>query len=259
MPKLAANLSMLFTEVDFLERFEKAARAGFKGVEFLFPYEYPAAQLAGLLAQHKLTQVLHNLPAGNWGAGERGIAVLPDRVGEFQAGVGRAIEYAKALGCPQLNCLVGKTPAGVPADTVRATLVANLRFAAKALAKERIRLLVEPLNSQDVPGFHLVHSRDALALFDEVAHENIGLQYDIFHMQIMEGNLTRTIRDNLPRIAHMQLADNPGRNEPGTGEINYANLFRFIDEAGYQGWIGCEYKPAGATEQGLGWVKPYLG
>jgi hydroxypyruvate isomerase len=258
MPKLAANLSMLFTEVDFLERFEKAARAGFKGVEFLFPYEYPAAQLAGLLAQHKLTQVLHNLPAGNWGAGERGIAVLPDRVGEFQAGVGRAIEYAKALGCPQLNCLVGKTPAGVPADTVRATLVANLRFAAKALAKERIRLLVEPLNSQDVPGFHLVHSRDALALFDEVAHENIGLQYDIFHMQIMEGNLTRTIRDHLPRIAHMQLADNPGRHEPGTGEIHYPNLLRFIDEAGYTGWIGCEYVPAAGTEAGLGWAKPYL-
>ncbi|HKI98163.1 MAG TPA: hydroxypyruvate isomerase [bacterium] len=258
MPKLNANLTMLFTEVDFLQRFEKAAQAGFKAVEFLFPFDHPAAQLADLLGQHKLKLVLHNLPAGDWGAGERGIAVLPDRVGEFQAGVGRAIEYAKALGCGQLNCLVGKTPAGVPAERVRKTLVENLRFAAEALAKEQIRLLVEPLNSQDVPGFHLVHSADALAVFDEVNHPNIWLQYDIYHMQIMEGNLTRTIHDRLLRIAHMQLADNPGRHEPGTGEIHYPNLLRFIDEAGYTGWIGCEYVPAGGTEAGLGWSKPYL-
>jgi hydroxypyruvate isomerase len=258
MPKLNANLTLLFTEVDFLQRFGKAAAAGFKAVEFLFPYDYPAAQLAELLGRHKLALVLHNLPAGNWGAGERGIAVLPDRVGEFQAGVGRAIEYAKALGCPQLNCLVGKTPAGVPAGTVHKTLLDNLRFAAAALARENIRLLVEPLNAQDVPGFHLVHSRDALKLFDEVGHANLWLQYDIYHMQIMEGNLTRSIRDHLPRIAHMQLADNPGRHEPGTGEIHYPNLFRFIDEAGYAGWIGCEYVPAKGTEAGLGWSKPYL-
>ncbi len=258
MPKLNANLTLLFTEVDFLQRFGKAAAAGFKGVEFLFPYDYPAAQLAELLAKHKLTLVLHNLPVGNWGAGERGVAVLPDRVGEFQTGVGRAIEYAKALGCPQLNCLVGKTPAGVKPDTVRKTLVENLHFAAAALAKEKIRLLVEPLNSQDMPGFHLVHAQDALALFDEAGHPNLWLQYDIYHMQIMEGNLTRTIRDHLPRIAHMQLADNPGRHEPGTGEIHYPNLLRFIDEAGYTGWIGCEYNPAAGTEAGLGWAKPYL-
>ena len=227
-------------------------------MEFLFPYDYPAAQLAELLAQHRLTQVLHNLPAGNWGAGERGLAVLPDRVAEFQQGVGRGIEYAKALGCRQLNCLVGKTPAGVPAERVRRTLVENLRFAAAALARERIRLLVEPLNSQDVPGFHLVHSADALALFEEVGHENVWLQYDIYHMQIMEGHLTHTLRTHLPRIAHLQLADNPGRHEPGTGEIHYPNLLRFIDEAGYSGWIGCEYNPAHGTEAGLGWAKPYL-
>jgi hydroxypyruvate isomerase len=258
MPKLNANLTMLFTEVEFLERFGKAAGAGFKAVEFLFPYVYPAAQIAERLAQHQLSLVLHNLPAGDWGAGERGIAVLPDRVGEFQAGVGRAIEYAKALGCAQLNCLVGKTPAGVAPEQVRKTLVDNLRFAAAALAKERIRLLVEPLNGQDMPGFHLVHSGDALALFDEVGHDNVWLQYDIYHMQIMEGNLTRTLRDHLPRIAHMQLADNPGRHEPGTGEIHYPNLLRFIDEAGYTGWIGCEYVPAAGTEAGLGWAQPYL-
>lgn len=258
MPKLCANLTMLFTEVAFPDRFAKAAAAGFKGVEFLFPYDFPAAQLAGLLQQHGLTLVLHNLPAGDFAGGERGIAVLPDRVGEFQAGVGRAIEYAKALGCKQLNCLVGKTPAGVPADTVQRTLLDNLRFAAAALDKEGIRLLVEPLNAQDVPGFHLVHTRDALAVFDAVGHPNVWLQYDIFHMQIMEGNLTRTIRDHLPRIAHLQLADNPGRHEPGTGEIHYPNLLRFIDEAGYTGWIGCEYVPAAGTEAGLGWSKTYL-
>lgn len=258
MPKLNANLSMLFTEVDFLQRFGKAAGAGFKAVEFLFPYDFPAAQIGETLAKHKLQLVLHNLPAGDFAGGERGIAVLPDRVGEFQAGVGRAIEYAKALGCGQLNCLVGKTPPGVAADTVHRTLVDNLRFAAQALAKEKIRLLVEPLNAQDVPGFHLVHSRDALKLFDEVGHENLWLQYDIYHMQIMEGNLTRTLRDHLPRIAHMQLADNPGRHEPGSGEIHYPNLLRFIDEAGYTGWIGCEYVPANGTEAGLGWAKPYL-
>ncbi|MDH4249032.1 MAG: hydroxypyruvate isomerase [Deltaproteobacteria bacterium] len=258
MPKFNANLTMLYNEVDFLQRFGKAAAAGFKGVEYLFPFAYPAAQLAEELKKHKLEQVLHNLPAGNWDKGERGIAVLPDRVGEFQEGVGRAIEYAKTLGCKQLNCLVGLTPKNVAADLVHKTLVENLRFAAKALDKEGIRLLVEPLNSQDVPGFHLVHTKDALKVFDEVGHANLWLQYDIYHMQIMEGNLTRAIRDNLKRIAHLQLADNPGRNEPGTGEIHYPNLFRFIDEAGYKGWIGCEYKPAKGTDEGLGWVKPYL-
>jgi hydroxypyruvate isomerase len=258
MPKFNANLTMMFTEVDFLRRFERAAQAGFKAVEFLLPYAYPAAQLAELLAQHKLQLILHNLPAGNFEAGERGIAINPARVAEFQQGVGQAIEYAKALGCRQLNCLVGIRPPGVAEDQLRKTLVDNLRFAAQALGKENIKLLVEPLNSQDVKGFYLVHTADALKLFDEVNHPNVWLQYDIYHMQIMEGNLTRTLRDHLPRIAHLQLADNPGRNEPGTGEINYPNLFRFIDEAGYQGWIGCEYKPAAKTEEGLGWVRPYL-
>lgn len=258
MPRLCANLSMLFTDVEFPERFGRATAAGFKGVEFLFPYDFPAAQLTDLLGQHGLTQVLHNLPAGDFAGGERGIAVLPDRVGEFQDGVGRAIEYAKALGCAQLNCLVGKTPPGVPAEQVQRTLIDNLRFAAAALETERIRLLVEPLNSQDAPGFHLVHSRDALALFDAVGHANLWLQYDIYHMQVMEGHLTHTIRELLPRISHMQLADNPGRHEPGTGEIHYPNLLRFIDEAGYGGWIGCEYVPAAGTEAGLGWAKPYL-
>jgi hydroxypyruvate isomerase len=248
---------MLFNEVDFLDRFEKAAKTGFKGVEYLFPYAWKKEQLAEKLGAFGLSQALHNLPAGDWNKGERGIACLPGRETEFQEGVGKAIEYAKALKCPQVNCLAGLTPAGVPADKVRKTLVANLRFAAAALEKEGIRLLVEALNDKDVPGFYLVRTADVLALIQEVGHPNVYVQYDVYHMQIMEGNLTKTIQANLDKIAHIQIADNPGRNEPGTGEINYPYLFKTIDAAGYQGWIGCEYKPAGKTEDGLGWLQPF--
>jgi hydroxypyruvate isomerase len=257
MPKFCANLTMLFNEVDFLDRFEKAAKAGFKGVEYLFPYVWKKEQLVEKLGAFGLSQALHNLPAGDWNKGERGIACLPGRETEFQEGVGKAIEYAKALKCPQVNCLAGLTPAGVPADKVRKTLVANLRFAAAALEKEGIRLLVEALNDKDVPGFYLVRTADVLSLIKEVGYANVYVQYDVYHMQIMEGNLTKTIQANLDKIAHIQVADNPGRNEPGTGEINYPNLFKAIDAAGYKGWIGCEYKPAGKTEDGLGWVKTY--
>lgn len=257
MPKFSANLTMLFNEVDFLDRFEKAANAGFKGVEYLFPYTWKKERLVEKLGACGLTQVLHNLPAGDWNAGERGIACLPGRETEFQEGVGKGIEYAKALKCTQLNCLVGLTPAEAPAEKVRRTLVDNLRFAAAALEKEGIRLLVEALNSQDIPGFYLVRTADVLRLLREVGHANIYVQYDVYHMQIMEGNLTRTIQGNLEKIAHIQIADNPGRNEPGTGEINFANLFKAIDVAGYNGWIGCEYKPAGRTEDGLGWIEPF--
>jgi hydroxypyruvate isomerase len=259
MPKFSANLTMLFNEVDFLDRFEKAAKAGFKGVEYLFPYAWKKEQLVEKLGAHGLAQVLHNLPAGDWNKGERGIACLPGREKEFQDGVGKAIEYAKALKCPQVNCLAGLTPAGAPAEKVRQTLVANLRFAAAALEKEGIRLLVEALNDKDMPGFHLVRTADVLALIQEAGHPNLRVQYDVYHMQIMEGNLTKTVQANLDKIAHIQIADNPGRNEPGTGEINFANLFKAIDAAGYKGWIGCEYKPAGKTEEGLGWLKSYRG
>jgi hydroxypyruvate isomerase len=257
MPKFCANLTMLFNEVDFLDRFEKAAKAGFKGVEYLFPYAWEKEQLVERLGACGLIQVLHNLPAGDWNKGERGIACLPGRETEFQEGVGKAIEYAKALKCSQINCLVGLTPAGVPADKVRQSLVANLRFAAAALEKERIRLLVEALNDKDFPGFHLVRTAEVLDLLKEVGHSNVYVQYDVYHMQIMEGNLIKTIQANIDKIAHIQIADNPGRNEPGTGEINYSNLFKAIDAAGYKGWIGCEYKPAAKTEDGIGWMKPY--
>ena len=257
MPKFNANLTMLFTEVDFLERFEKAAKNGFTGVEYLFPYDWPVDQLVEKLEGNNLKQVLHNLPAGDWAGGERGLACLPGREQEFQDGVGRAIEYAKALNCPMLNCLVGLTPPNVPADEVRATVLKNVRFAADAQAKENITLLVEALNSKDIPGFYLVGSQESIALIDEVDHSNVQFQYDIYHMQRMEGELIGTINALVDRIGHMQLADNPGRHEPGTGEINFANLFKAIDASGYQGWIGCEYIPATDTEAGLGWLSNY--
>jgi hydroxypyruvate isomerase len=258
MPKFCANLTMLYNEVDFIERFGAAAKSGFKGVEFLFPYAYPKEQLADELGKHKLTQVLHNLPAGDWAKGERGIACHPDRVNEFQDGVGKAIEYATVLGCKQVNCLAGIAPQGVPEDKLRATFVANLKFAAPKLAQAGIKLLVEPINTRDIPSFYLTRTKQALGILDEVGSSNLWVQYDIYHMQIMEGDLARGMQENLARIAHLQLADNPGRNEPGTGEINYPFLFDWIDRIGYQGWIGCEYKPKAETVAGLGWLKPYM-
>jgi hydroxypyruvate isomerase len=259
MPKFAANLTMLFNEVPFLDRFAAAADAGFEAVEFLFPYPYSIGDLQSRLQDNNLKLVLHNLPAGNWEAGERGIACLPDRVGEFRDGVGRAIEYAKALKVPQLNCLVGIPTAGVSREQARATIIDNLGFAASALKKEGIRLLVEPCNSFDIPGFALNRSGEALDVIQAVGSDNLFLQYDIYHMQRMEGELAATIKKNLPSIAHVQLADNPGRNEPGTGEINYAYLFALLDSIGYSGWIGCEYKPRSTTTEGLGWLQEIAG
>jgi hydroxypyruvate isomerase len=258
MPKFNANLTMLFNEVDFLDRFEAAKDAGFKGVEYLFPYPYLKDDLAERLQVNGLTQVLHNLPAGDWAKGERGIACLPDRVGEFQDGVGKAIEYASALQCTQINCLAGIAPVSVDRAKIRETFVGNLQFAARKLESTGIRLLIEPCNTRDIPGFYLNRSQQALDIIDDVGSDNLFLQYDMYHMQIMEGDLARTIQRNLDSIGHLQLADNPGRNEPGTGEINYPFLFQFIDKLNYSGWIGCEYKPAKSTLEGLGWIRPYL-
>src|SRR3954468_6502299 len=253
MPKFAANLTMLFTEVPFVDRFAAAKAAGFGGGEYLVPYVFDKAEVREQLQQHGLIQVLHNLPAGNWAAGERGIAILPDRVDEFRDGVARAIDYAKALDCPQLNCLVGIVPDGADATDLNEVLVGNLRFAADALAKAGIKLLVEPINTIDIPGFFLSGTEQAIQLISDVRSSNLFVQYDIYHMQIMEGDIARTVQKHLPRIAHIQLADNPGRNEPGTGEINYPFLFRHLDAIGYRGWIGCEYKPRTTTVEGLGW------
>jgi len=257
MPKFSANLTMMFNEVDFLGRFERAAKAGFQAVEYMFPYEWPKEQLAAELDSHKLEQVLFNLPAGDWAAGERGIACIPGREGEFKDGVESALAYAEALQCPAINCLVGLIPAELAPDKVRRTLVDNLQFAAAALQKKGVRLLIEMLNHNAVPGFYLVRTQEALRLLEEVNHPNLMLQYDVYHMQIMEGNLIDTMSTHLSRIGHIQIADNPGRHEPGTGEINFPNLFDAIDAAGYNGWIGCEYVPAGTTEDGLRWFEPY--
>jgi hydroxypyruvate isomerase len=253
MPKFAANLSMLFTELPFLDRFEAAARAGFKAVEFLFPYAYSAADIKQRLGDHKLTLVLHNLPAGDWDAGERGIACHPDRVDEFRGGVAKAISYATTLGVGQLNCLAGKAPAGVSDAVLRSTFVNNLKYAAAELKGAGLRLLIEPINRYDIPGFYLNTTAQALSILNDVGADTAFVQYDIYHAQRMEGELAATMQKQLARIGHIQLADNPGRNEPGTGEINYPFLFAHLDRIGYTGWIGCEYKPATTTEAGLGW------
>jgi len=257
MPKFAANLTMLFNEVPFMERFDKAGAAKFKAVEFLFPYAFPAADIKAKLDQNKLTLVLHNLPAGNWEAGERGIACLPDRIEEFRKGVANAVQYATVLGVTQVNCLAGKIPEGVSHGVLRTTFIDNLKYAAAELKKANIKLLIEPINTFDIPGFFLSGTQQAIDIITEVGSDNLFLQYDIYHAQRMEGELANSMQKHLAKIAHIQLADNPGRNEPGTGEINYAYIFAMLDRIGYAGWIGCEYKPAATTEAGLGWYKPF--
>lgn len=257
MPRLCANLSMLFTEVDFPQRFAAAARAGFRGVEYLFPYDYDPAQLKEALTANELTQVLFNLPAGDWAAGERGIACHPDRVEEFRAGVDQAIAYARVLGNDQVNCLAGIRPPETDEALIERTFVDNLRYAADRLQDAGLRLVMEMINTRDIPGFYLTHTAQALRLRDQVGSTNLALQYDLYHMQIMEGDLARTVEAHLDAIGHVQLADNPGRHEPGTGEINYRFLLAHLDRIGYRGWVGCEYKPQTSTEAGLGWLKSH--
>jgi hydroxypyruvate isomerase len=257
MVQFAANLSMMFNEVDFLDRFEVASKAGFKGVEYLFPYDFTVDELSTRLKDNGLKQVLFNTPAGDWDAGDRGTACNPSRVDEFRAGVARAIDYARALECSQLHCMAGLAPDGADAGELRNTFVENLRFASAEMEKAGIRCLMEMINTRDIPGFYLNTSAQAEEIMAEVASDNLYIQYDIYHMQIMEGDLAPHMERLLPKIAHMQLADTPGRNEPGTGEINYSFLFAHLDKIGYKGWIGCEYKPAGTTVEGLGWMDPY--
>jgi len=232
--------------------------AGFRGVEFLFPYAEEAPDLVQRLRARGLTQVLHNLPAGNWGAGERGNACHPDRMDEFKTGVAQAIKYATALDCDRVNCLAGILPPGVDPAAARAPLVKNLRYAAPLLEASGILLLIEPINTRDVPGFFLSGTAQAIEIIDAVGSGNLQLQYDIYHMQIMEGDVAAAIERLLPRIGHLQLADVPGRHEPGTGTIDFPSLFATIDRIGYDGWIGCEYVPKTNTVDGLSWAAPYL-
>ena len=258
MPKLAANLTMLFGEVPFLERFKSAAEAGFSAVEYLFPYDHDPQMLGRQLRDHGLVQVLHNLPGGNWAAGERGIACLPDRVDEFKAGVDKAIDYATALDCTRVNCLAGIQTPAVPSSAAGETFTRNVEYAASRLKAAGIQLMIEPINTRDVPGFFLNTTRQALDVIAAVGSDNVFVQFDIYHMQIMEGNVASTIEKHLPSIGHMQLADVPGRHEPGTGEIDYGSLLDLVDRIGYGGWIGCEYIPLAGTSNGLHWAKAYL-
>ncbi|XVJ70954.1 MAG: hydroxypyruvate isomerase [Rhizobacter sp.] len=253
MPRFAANLSMLFCEHPFLDRFEQAAKAGFQAVEFQFPYAFAATDIQQRLQDHGLQAVLHNLPAGDWQAGERGIACHPDRVEEFKTGVKEALHYAQVLGVQQLNCLAGKAPLNVADDVVRSTLVNNLRHAAQTLQDEGLKLLIEPINTFDIPGFYVNRTQQAASILDEVGAANVFIQYDVYHAQRMEGELAATLQGHLHRIAHIQVADNPGRHEPGSGEINFSYLFAQLDRIGYPGWVGCEYHPADETETGLSW------
>ena len=258
MPKLAANLSMLFAESPFLDRFDAAARAGFRRVEYQFPYEFDKKAVAARARAAGVEVVLHNIPSGNAAKGDRGIACLPDRIEEFREGVGRAIAYALAAECPRLNCLAGVVPAGAPRERYHGTFVDNLRFAASELGRAGLKLMIEPINTRTVPGFFLTGSAQAVAILDEVGADNAYLQYDLFHMQVMEGDLAMGMARLLPRIGHIQIADVPARHEPGTGELNFAFLLAEIDRIGYGGAVGCEYNPATDTQSGLAWADPYL-
>ncbi|MGW5957564.1 hydroxypyruvate isomerase [Methylorubrum thiocyanatum] len=257
MPRFAANLSLLFTEVPLRDRFAAAHAAGFTAVEMQFPYAEAKAVLAARLTETGLPLVLHNLPPGDWAAGERGIAALPGREAEFREGVARAIDYAGALGCRQLNCLAGLAPPEVEPARLRATLTENLAYAAEALGRAGIRLLIEPINDRDMPGFVLNRLSDAAAVIEAVGSDNLFIQADLYHMARMGEDLAGSLEAHRARIAHVQIADSPGRHEPGTGRIDFSAAFTVLDRLGYAGFIGCEYLPASGTEAGLGWMAAY--
>ena len=265
MPRFAANLSMLYSELDFPDRFAAAAGDGFKAVEYLFPYAYAPARLAELLREHGLQQVLFNAPPGDWDAGERGLACLPGREAEFAAGIAQAIEYAQALGCPRIHVMAGLVPQDADAATAHATYVANVRHAARQAAPHGLQILLEPINGRDMPGFFLRRQDQAHALLAEIGEPNAKVQMDLYHCQVAEGDLAMKIRRYLPsgNVGHIQIAGAPERHEPDVGEINYPYLFKLLDSLGWDGWIGCEYRPARgaaphATRDGLGWLGPWL-
>lgn len=257
MPRFAANLSMMFNELPFLDRFAAARAAGFEAVEFLFPYEHPAAELAKRLQDHGLTQVLFNAPPGDWAAGERGTACLPGRQQEFRDGIRRALDYAGALGCARLHVMAGIVPPGVAQGTLASLYAINLAWAAELAIAQGVKCVIEPINQRDMPGYALTGTANAVQVIEAVGPDRLGLQFDLYHTQITEGDLVPRMQALLPCIAHMQVADTPGRHEPGTGEVNWPFVFDAIDAAGYRGWIGCEYRPKGETLAGLGWLAPY--
>jgi len=257
MPRLAANLSMMFNEVGFLDRFDAAAKAGFKAVEFLFPYEYPAAELKQRLAANGLQQVLFNLPPGDWAKGERGLASLPGRQAEFRTALKQGLEYAAALDCKLVHCMAGIPGPDVPFATAAAVYAANLAWAGEQAKAAGVKVILEAINHRDMPGFHLHTLEQTADVVAAIGADKIGMQFDIYHCQVTEGDITKRMEKFMPIIAHMQLADVPARNEPGTGEIAWDFVFRRIDELGYGGWIGLEYRPAGNTVTGLAWRAKY--
>ena len=258
MPKFSANLSFLYQDLPFLDRFAAAAKDGFGALEYLGPYAEPKEKVADALKASGLRQALFNVPSGDWAGGERGIACLPDRVQEFRDGVALALDYARTLDCSRLNVISGLVPEGANLDILESTLVENLKHAARRCADEGIRLLIEPINLRDIPGFFLSTTDHAERILEKVGSDNLYIQYDFYHMQIMQGDLIPTFARLKDRIAHVQIADNPGRSEPGTGEINYGFILAELDRLGYDGWVGCEYRPKAGTSEGLGWMKPYL-
>lgn len=255
MPKFAANLTMQFNEVPFIERFGAAAQAGFEAVEFLFPYEHDRVALAAALRDTGLKNVLFNMPPGDWAGGDRGVAALPGREQEFRANVAIAVDYAKALGTPNLHAMAGIVAGDADPAACRAAYIANLRYAASECAPHGITVLIEPINTRDMPGYFLNTQSQAHAIREAVGANNLKVQMDLYHAQIMEGDLATKIRAYLPHVGHIQIAGVPFRNEPDVGEVNYPYLYRLLDELGYQGWIGCEYRPAGKTSDGLEWMR----
>ncbi len=257
VPKFSANLSFLYQDLSFLDRFAAAAKDGFGALEYLGPYAEPKEKVANALQANGLKQALFNVPSGDWAGGERGIACLPDRIEEFRNGISLALDYAKALACPQVNVISGLVPKGADLETLEKVLVENLKYAAERTADAGVKLLIEPINLRDIPGFFLSSTNHAERILEKVGSDNLYIQYDFYHMQIMQGDLIPTFTRLKDRIAHVQIADNPGRNEPGTGEINYGFILSELDRLGYDGWVGCEYKPKAGTSEGLGWMKPY--
>lgn len=257
MPRLAANLSMMFNEVPFLDRFAAARTAGFQAVEFLFPYDFTAAELRKRLDDNGLTQALFNMPPGDWAKGERGLASLPGRQGEFRDAVKKALDYAGALNCKLVHCMAGIPDASVPFGTAAALYASNLAWAAEHASAAGVRLCIEPINHRDMPGYHLNTQAQGAAVVEALGADRVGLQFDVYHCQTTEGDVTKRMEKYMPVIAHMQIADVPARNEPGTGEIGWEFVFRRMDELGYKGWVGCEYRPAGDTVAGLGWRKKF--